>query len=275
MVKKTRHLSVGEPRDTRTLGSVDNALGLLLLFRTTSELRVSQISRELGIGMATAHRLLATLEHRGFVLQDEASRAYMVGPSLVDLATSLDIAESLERYHDRLCTYMHPYLEELRDSVNETVHLVVVADTMATWLDAAECTHLVKTNSRAGYTEPAYPTAAGKAWLAALTDHEIDELYPATGPELLKLTRNTVTSRADLKAELRRVRKRGYATNFAESHQSVGAIGVVVKDRSDKPRAGIAISGPLERINPDDRAIIKKCSSAAIQVAEEAGAGVP
>lgn len=207
-------------------------------------------------------------------MQDQASRAYAPGPALTELAASLN-GESLERYYDRLRIYMRPFLEALCDEVNETVHLVVVTETMATWLDAAECSQLVRTNARIGYTEYAYPTAAGKAWLATLTDQRIDELYPVDGPQLLRLTHNAVTSRSDMKAELRRVRKRGYATNLAESHPSVGAIGVIVKNQFNEPRAGLAISGPLERVNPNDRALIRRYSAAAIRVAEEAGPGAP
>ncbi len=73
---------------TEQLGSVDNALRLLCLFRGRPAIGVAEASSALGIGRSTAHRLLTTLAARGFVTQDAQDRTYRPGPMLLDVALS-------------------------------------------------------------------------------------------------------------------------------------------------------------------------------------------
>ena len=54
--------------------SVDNALKVLLLLGEEPKLRLTDVSRYLGVASSTAHRLLAMLQYRGFVRQDAATR---------------------------------------------------------------------------------------------------------------------------------------------------------------------------------------------------------
>ncbi len=84
------------------VNSVDHALQLLLLLRDEPDLRVTAAAERLGFSPSTAHRLLSTLEHRGFVTQDRMTRAYRVGPALIELGfsstRSIDLREVSEPY---------------------------------------------------------------------------------------------------------------------------------------------------------------------------------
>src|ERR1700722_11312461 len=77
----------GAPR--YQLESVDNVLRLLMLFGDGHPVRVVDASAALGVARSTAHRLLTTLEHRGFVRQDPMTRAYLVGDTLVHFGRSV------------------------------------------------------------------------------------------------------------------------------------------------------------------------------------------
>src|SRR5262249_34046076 len=66
------------------------------------------------------------------------------------------------------------------------------------------------------------------------------------GPsELPSLTKRSVTSLTRLRAELRRVRERGYALNTEESEEGVASVAVAVLCHRDAPIAALAVSAPV------------------------------
>ena len=69
----------GERPGRRRLRSVGTALDVLECFAIDGSLGVSDVARRLGIGKATAHRLLQTLATRGFVEQDRGDRQVPAG----------------------------------------------------------------------------------------------------------------------------------------------------------------------------------------------------
>ena len=101
------------------LSSVDHALELLLLFRSRPTLRVSEVADSLGVARSTAHRLLVMLVHRGFAVQDPATRAYRPGPRLAEIGLAAVGALDVR-------ARMRPYLTEIAARTGETVSLLVL-----------------------------------------------------------------------------------------------------------------------------------------------------
>ena len=100
------------------IASVDNALRLLLLFRSQPRVRLTEASEHLGVAHSTAHRLMAMLAYHGFVRQERDSRTYVAGPALVE--TGLAAVHQLDiRRHAR------PALERLAHSLGETARWTV------------------------------------------------------------------------------------------------------------------------------------------------------
>jgi IclR family acetate operon transcriptional repressor len=219
------------------LASLDNALRLLLLFAERPLLRVTEVGAELGIGRSTAHRILTTLEHRGFVRQDHTTRRYRLGPSAIQIARAY-LGDSELRRHAR------PHLEALCAAVGETTHLLVLDHTSTIFVDSAESDQPLRTTSRIGQVLPAHATSGGKALLAELSSKELRRLYPRE--RLPKVTDRTITSRRALERELAQIRERGYATNIEESEADINAVAVTIPESSNPP-AAIATSGPTSR----------------------------
>lgn len=142
--------------------SVDNALKLLHMLREQSHIRVSDASRAIGVARSTAHRLLAMLQHHGFVQQDPFSRAYIAGPALLDFG--------LAALRDRdIRTHARPFLEALGRESGETVHLAILqGGSDVLFLDCVESMKAVRVGNRTGLILPAHCSSAGKALLAAL-----------------------------------------------------------------------------------------------------------
>ncbi len=228
----------GKSAPTYPIGSVDNALRLLMLFRKHNRLRVSDAAQELGVARSTAHRLLAMLEFHDFVAQDQTTRLYVAGPSLTDIG--LAIVRDMD-----IRTVARPVLEALGRDVGETVHLLILRGSDALFIDSVETSNVLRVGSRIGMVLPAYSTAGGKAMLAQLPRETVRALYP--NARLARVTKRTVTGRAELLRELELTKKRGYAMNTGESEADIAAVAAPIIDRHGQVRASLAIAAPMAR----------------------------
>ena len=215
--------------------SVDNALKVLLLIGQRPSLGVTDVSQYLGVASSSAHRLLSMLQYRGFLRQDPATRAYVAGPSLDDLALGL-----LGRLDVR--NRARPILERLNAEIRETVHLGRLQDAEVHFIDSIESTRAVRVGSRLGRTMPAHCTSTGKAILAMLTDDEIKTIFPSE--QLVQLTPSSIGTRTDLISELATIRQKGYATSEEESEEGVSSIAVAIRGQGPP---GLAVNASMPR----------------------------
>jgi DNA-binding IclR family transcriptional regulator len=221
-----------------SLSSVDNVLQLLLAFRAGRPIRVTDASVNLRVSRSTAHRLLITLEQRGFVRQDPMTRAYLVGDALVDLGRTVTRDPQLE-------SVALPEMERLARRLGETIHLGILEGTNTRYLACVESPETLRTGSHVGTSFPAHRTACGKALLAEL---EIGELRARYAREKLVPARRGAQSWSDLLRDLETVRKTGYATNFEESEKGVNAIAVVIRRQDETPFGALTLTGPSLRL---------------------------
>jgi IclR family acetate operon transcriptional repressor len=251
-----------EPAPAYPIESVGNALALLLLYKDRHAIRVAEASDALGVARSTAHRLLAMLQHFGFVRQNARTRAYHAGPALMEIGMAV-IAEM------DVQAAVRPHLEKLVDELGETAHVCALRGRDSVFLGCVESSKALRAGDRTGTALPAYATSAGKALLAALGDDAVRERFPN---EILEpLTRRTIRTRSALLAELRRVRERGYATNVDESETGLWAFGRAIRGRGGDVRAAITVSGPAARFRELDQNRV----AAALQAAcEAAGAEI-
>lgn len=238
------------------INSVDNALKLLLMFREQQVIRVSEASATLGIGRSTAHRLLAMLEFHGFIQQDADTKAYRSGPALAEIGLAIVHAMDIR-------AQVRPYLEQLRDELGETVHLMVLQGADALFLDSVESSRALRTSSRIGRTYPAHATSGGKVLLAELSSERLADLYP--GDDLPAETPRSLKTKADLMRELRLVRKRGYGSNRGETEADVAAVAVAMKSSLNRPAAAIAVSAPLSRLSAKQEPDVARSLAAVVE----------
>jgi IclR family transcriptional regulator, acetate operon repressor len=232
----------GQPAARYPIESVDNALKLLLMLRQRPAIGVSEASRHLAVARSTAHRLLATLAHHGFVQQISQTKEYAVGPALIEVGLAA-LRQSDIRARAR------PLIEELVQEMDETVHLVMLRGRQVVFLDCVEGTRALRAGSRTGTELPAHCTAGGKALLAETADSRLLELYE--DGQLEQVTPRSISTRADLLAELKQVRRHGYAINDGESEPGLRAIAVAIRGPSGHPRGGLTMAAPEYRLPPN------------------------
>lgn len=233
--------SPASPAPRYMLESVNNVLRLLLMFRRTNQIRLSDAKEELGVGHSTVHRLLAMLVYHGFVTQDPVSRIYKPGNALVEVGLA-----AVQRMDIR--TIARPVLEELAAETGETVQLAILENGNVRYIDAIESNQALRVSVPVGNVFAAYASSAGKAMLAELPIETVRTLYPRD--PLQSFTGNTITQWLALEEELDEVRKRGYATNFEESQSGVCSVATAVRHATRGPVAALGIATPVTRMNP-------------------------
>lgn len=243
--------AASEPK--HPIGSVDNALRLLLLLRDRPSIRVSEASEELGIGPSTAHRLLAMFEHYGLVQKNPHAKTYSPGPTLLTLGLSVV-------RHD-LRAQFGPILRSLVEQADETCSLLALEGSNSIFLDAVECDRPVRTTSRVGLIRPAHCTSGGKALLAELSTEEIMRRYPRE--ELSGVTEMSITSRSRLLDELAKIREKGYAVADRENEPDIWAIAQVVPGPHGSSLCALSLSCPVQRYTPEKEVELARLLSAA------------
>ena len=187
-----------------TIQSVSHALDILESFtKTEDELGVTELSKRLGLHKNNVFRLLATLEHRGYIEQNKATENYRLGPKTLQIG-SIFIEQRECRRQAR------PIIESLMASSGETAVVAVLRGNKVIYMDSVETNRTVRAISRIGAMLPAHCTAVGKAQLATLSPVEIERLYPEIS--LPGLTDKSIKTRDALTAELNKTAERGYDT---------------------------------------------------------------
>jgi DNA-binding IclR family transcriptional regulator len=228
---------MGRSSDAQRVEAIDRALQVLLLLAERETLSVTEVSREMGVSLSTAHRILGTLRHRGFARQD-ASRAYVIGP----VATGIVAADSTLR----VC--LRPTLQNLHDRINETVHLAVPVGAEVYVADGIERhSSEPRAELRVGCHGPAYATATGMAILAAMDPEQVKRLHSSG---LLPWPRVTAWSLEQIEEQLPPIRERGYATSFQVFEPGAVTLGAAILGPSSDPVAGIAASVTINRYTP-------------------------
>ena len=222
------------------IASVDHALRAAVMLQLEGGLTVSEVAERLGVARSTAHRLLAMLVYRDFAVQDE-DRSYRAGPVL-ELAAHSQSRASLLR------AAALPHLRTLVDVLGETANLAIRTGDTVRFIASAECQQALRVSSREGMAFPAHRTTAGLLLLAELPESELDALYAARRYQDRPAERPDVAS---LRADLLRIRRKGFAVNRERSERGLVAIGVAVRGADGTAQAGLAVSIPSVRYHPD------------------------
>jgi DNA-binding IclR family transcriptional regulator len=227
--------------DGNAVRSVDRAAALLLaLGECHGEAGVTELARRLGLHKSTASRLLATLEKRGLVEQDDETGKYRLGIIV------LRLAETAERTLD-LRSIAMPELDRLARATRETTGLGVLDGDRFLTVAQADGPNLVAMGDWTGRSVPPHSVAAGKVLMAALPEREIMRLVRRG---LDQLTDRTITQLEPLLEELARVRRRGYATAFGEYDAGLNAVAAPVYDARGQVAAAVDVWGPSFRVTP-------------------------
>jgi len=201
-----------------------------------------ELCNALKLHKSTVHRLMMVLEQHRFVDKNPETGRYRLGLKLFEFGSKAIGALDLQRHSK-------PYLNRLLLEIDETVHFCILDDGQVLYIAKVEPQRSVRMACTVGSRAPAYCTAVGKAMLAELPDTEVNSIIRRRG--LKAITRNTLTTAAELKAELKAVRIRGFAIDDEEKEEGLRCVGAAVRGHSGRLIAAISVSGPAFRVTKE------------------------
>lgn len=246
--------------------TVNKALKVLELLGD-GELRLVELSAQMGEHKSTVQRLLATLQARGFVRQDEDTKRYSLGLKLLQLASAtlsdIDLRDAARDSMRRLGRLS-----------GETVHLGVYDEPHVVYVDKIESTYPVRMYSRIGARAESYCTGVGKALVAFLDDDRFERYLRKASFE--RFTTRTITTADELRREVARIRVRGYALDLQEHEEGVCCVAAPVFGLDAQVAGSVSVTAPAFR---RDEAAIEELAPVVLEAAQdisaELGGGPP
>lgn len=218
--------------------TVTRALSVLDCFRDGDEHGVSEVARQQGLAVSTVHRLLAALVQAGFLEKDEVSSRYRMGGALAEYG---QIA-----YRQHRIYLAEPSLEHLAATTGASASVAIRHSIHAVLLGTSRWRE-TDGHRLMGVRLPLHASALGKALLAwsAVSDDFLATLTYDEG------TARSVSTPAELRAELDRTLARGYAYNDEELDPGFRTIGLPILTADGDCRFALGLRGPSELMIPE------------------------
>ncbi|BCB88683.1 IclR family transcriptional regulator [Phytohabitans suffuscus] len=200
---------------------------------------LTDMVRITGVPTTTLHRLLGVLRGTALVRETPDGRYALAAGTMVLARAFLDGLD----LRQEACEVMRGVVEE----TGETCHLGVLAVAHVVYVEKIDSPHPVRMHSRVGASNPAATTAIGRAILAYSPEHILAEAIRASGtlggPEVAE---------EDLEALLAAVRQDGYASDLQENEPGICCVGAPVFDHGGRVIAGLSVSMPSTRFDPQE-----------------------
>ena len=229
--------------------SVDRALEVMIyLYHEGKETSITKIAADLGVYKSTVYRTLVTLENRGFVRKNPETDKYWLGNRLFVLGKGVENRMGLPEI-------VRPYAKKLYDAYCEVVNVSILErnpdDVYRSVIILKEESdrQVLTVNPPVGSSSECYCSSVGKCLLAYSSD--IDLGVYDTHPKRPH-TEHTIITVSALRAELAKVRERGYAMDHEELEYGLTCIGAPILDQKGEAVAAISLSGPTSRMLTGD-----------------------
>jgi DNA-binding IclR family transcriptional regulator len=233
---------------------IDRMMTLLAaLSRHHDPSSLKQLALETSLHPSTAHRILAAMVTAGFVERAEPG-SYRLGIRLLELG---NVVKSRISIREAAMPPMQQLHQQLGESVNLGVRQgddIVYVERTSSGRSSVRVVHLV------GARAPLHVTAVGKLYLAEQSPQELRDYARRTG--LPRYTATSLTSLPALERELEKVRRHGVAFDNEEIEQGLRCIAAPIRDDGGELVAGISVSAPAERHNPDWAPLVRSAADA-------------
>ncbi len=249
----------------QTIERVSSILDMLA--QSVQGISIRELSSAIGLPKGTTHRLLSSLSYFGYVRQDPKTRNYFLGLKFVELGQTLlgqlDLRKEAE-----------PFLRDLAERTNETIHLVILDRNEIVYIDKVETDRNpsgLKMASRIGLRNPAHSSAVGKMILANFSEEELRSFFKEK--TLVRRTENTITDPILLREHLKTVRKQGYAIDDEENEKGIRCVASPIYNEIGKTVAAISITAPAFRVTKKviQDTLKREVTETALRISERLG----
>lgn len=224
-----------------TIQSLERALDVLDLLAGHSGLTLSEVAERMGQSPSTVHRILHTLASRDVVESDPATQSWQIGPAAFRLGSAFMRRSGIV---DRA----RPILRRLMEHTGETANLGILNGDAVLFISQVETRETIRAFFPPGTRSPLHASGIGKALLAFGRDEILTRMLNQA--PLQRFTDNTLVTAEQLRADVIRIRARGFALDDEERSRGMRCIAAPVFDLTREAVAGISVSGPSHRIGP-------------------------
>ena len=229
-----------EPRPVESSTYVDAfARGLSVIGAFDAEhpeLTLSEVAAIAGVSRAAARRLLLTLCHLGYALNN--GRSFRLTPKVMRLGyaylSGLPITDIVE-----------PYVVDLAEKTGESCSVCVLDGHEVVYVARASTRRVMSLNLSVGTRLPAWATATGRILLGGLDEAERAERLRQS--DLRPLTPRSETDIGRLEALIQRAHKDGHCWVNQELESGLTAVAMPLRDRGGQIVAAINVAGHAER----------------------------
>ena len=227
-------------------------------------LSATEINDELNLPKATAHRLCAELEARGYLLKQINGKSYVPGNRLRDVAIGV-LANT------RFSATRQAILTRLSEAVGETCNIAYPDGLYMAYSDRVETKAPLRLQFPIGMRVPLYCTASGKLYLSTLPRTRRKSIVGKL--KLEQHAKNTITDPELLLAEIEKISTNEVSIDNQELYDDVIAIAVPIKDQQGHFYSSLAIQAPSTRVSVDDRdkyvPLLREAADALARLTEE------
>lgn len=214
---------------------------------------ITEIARHCNLSKSTVHRLLKALEESDIASQNPISHRYYLGPLITRLASKP------QNTHEYLITSSIDEMRHLSDISEETITIGIMTGIQYVHLHEIQSKHDLRVTEEGRKNRPLFMGATTKVLLSQLDDNELK--IAIKNINITPATANTVTDKNVLMAQLKEIRKRGYAVSYGET--VVGALCISAPIRDYALPAALSIVGPESRLKPRVNGLVKELRAGA------------
>jgi DNA-binding IclR family transcriptional regulator len=214
-------------------------LVLSLFTPERQEWTVTEIGRRCELAVPTVHRILTALHKNGYLVRDDLTKRFRLGPTVLRMGRTAALAVDLR-------SLALPLLTRLAARTSQTALLTVMADDCrsAVCLERVESTEPLRLSVAPGRRLPLHAGASQKILLSYLPQEQRDEYF---SQPLSEVCRSTITEVSAMTRELDAIRERGWASSCEETNLGVWGVSVALIDESGRAAASLGVAGPSER----------------------------
>jgi len=247
--------------------SLDRALSILERLAEADGMTLTDLAQSVGLAPSTTHRLLTTLLQRRFAAFDEEYGVWVIGVG------AFNVGNAFLR-NRRIVTLGRPVMRRLMEDVGETVNLAVEDQNELVYVTQFESHAPMRAFFRPGRRAPMHASAVGKAMLAEMDEATVADLLHRKG--MPRFTDKTLIDPAALRAELARVRERGWAVDDEEHTVGMRCVAATIHNEHAEVIAGVSLSGPSVRVTETRLGELgARVVKAANEITEQIGGVVP
>ncbi len=224
-------MKTGTALSQPSVRALERGIEILDCFRDACEpIPLTAIAEAVELSPSTALRILSTLEKKGYIIRDESSKRYSLGPGILRLTAAAQKVNGL-------ASLALPSMRELNALFDESISVYIASGLQRVCIQRVESSHPLRQVISIGDILPLTIGAGGKvltAWLSTMPNFKASALMPPLSPALLA-----------------QVRENGYATSFNERGEGIYGVAAPIFTWNGTIAAALSLSGPTVRFLPD------------------------